>query len=160
MSRRFLQLTKHLNKFHIGGANKLATHTSSLSSPKYHQNTSINSIPIVRYEEIKQLPKYPNKLLIDVREPQELQESGKIPTAINIPLDQVITALADNVDAKVFRAKYGRDFPAKDMEVIFHCRSGKRSQAAAEIAQKLGYTNVKNYVGSWLEWADKEGLPK
>lgn len=37
------------------------------------------------YEEIKDLPNNPAKLLIDVREPKELEETGRIPTAINIP---------------------------------------------------------------------------
>ncbi|XP_005189462.2 rhodanese domain-containing protein CG4456-like [Musca domestica] len=178
MSRRLLAFAKHLKTPRLGdGAviynfpTKLATHTSSAYNnttaitrinfnKQYCTKTSINSIPIVGYEEIKQLTKYPNKLLIDVREPEELQETGRIPTSINIPLDQVATALADTVDAGAFKTKYGRDFPSKATEVIFHCRSGKRSQKAAETAKKLGYENAKNYLGSWNEWAEKEGLSK
>ncbi|CAD7081763.1 unnamed protein product [Hermetia illucens] len=37
------------------------------------------------YSEIKDLPKHPEKLLIDVREPREIDEYGKIPGSINIP---------------------------------------------------------------------------
>lgn len=37
------------------------------------------------YEEVKNLPNHPEKLLIDVREPNELVETGFVPTAINIP---------------------------------------------------------------------------
>lgn len=40
---------------------------------------------IATYEEVKDLPNHPDILLIDVREPEELQETGKIPTSINIP---------------------------------------------------------------------------
>lgn len=40
---------------------------------------------IATYEEIKDLPNHLEKLLIDVREPQELKETGVIPTSINIP---------------------------------------------------------------------------
>lgn len=39
----------------------------------------------VTYEEIKDLPNHPGKLLIDVRNPDEVQTSGQIPTSINIP---------------------------------------------------------------------------
>lgn len=39
----------------------------------------------VTYEEVKDLPNHPEKLLIDVRNPEEVQASGKIPTSINIP---------------------------------------------------------------------------
>lgn len=41
--------------------------------------------PIAFYDEIKALPNHPEKLLIDVREPAELQETGRIPTSINVP---------------------------------------------------------------------------
>lgn len=37
------------------------------------------------YEQIKDLPNHPEKMLIDVREPHELAETGVIPTSINIP---------------------------------------------------------------------------
>ncbi|KAM7361098.1 rhodanese domain-containing protein CG4456-like [Cochliomyia hominivorax] len=119
-----------------------------------------NNIPIVTYEEIKKLTEHSPQLLIDVREPKELQETGKIPTSINIPLGQVGQELAASVDKAAFKAKYGRDKPEKNSEIIFHCRSGKRSQNAAELARTLGYENTKNYLGSWLEYAEKEGLPK
>ncbi|XP_073820329.1 rhodanese domain-containing protein CG4456-like [Musca autumnalis] len=178
MSRRALVLARHhIKTLSFGGSinnlttKLLATHTSSsLDNGKFNQQkvflkhfcsqTSINNIPIAKFEEIKQLKEYPNKMLIDVREPQELQESGKIPTSINIPLDQVITVLSHDTDASAFKTKYGRDLPELKTELIFHCRSGIRSQKAAEIAKQLGYVNVKNYVGSWLEWAEKNGLPK
>jgi rhodanese-related sulfurtransferase len=39
---------------------------------------------IATYEEVKDLPNK-NILLIDVREPQELIDTGVIPTSINIP---------------------------------------------------------------------------
>lgn len=43
------------------------------------------SIPVATYEEVKDLPNHPEKLLIDVREPAEIAETGSIPTSINIP---------------------------------------------------------------------------
>jgi 3-mercaptopyruvate sulfurtransferase SseA len=45
----------------------------------------MSSVAIATYEEVKELPKHPEKLLIDVREPAEIAETGKIPTSINIP---------------------------------------------------------------------------
>lgn len=43
------------------------------------------AIPVVNYEQVKDLPNHPEITLIDVREPKELQETGSIPTSINIP---------------------------------------------------------------------------
>ena len=45
----------------------------------------MSSVPIATYEEVKDLPNHPEKLLIDVREPSEIAETGSIPTSINIP---------------------------------------------------------------------------
>lgn len=42
-------------------------------------------VEIASYEEVKDLPNHPEKVLIDVREPEELKETGQIPTSINIP---------------------------------------------------------------------------
>lgn len=40
---------------------------------------------IATYDEIKKLKSKPKTLLIDVREPNELAETGIVPTSINIP---------------------------------------------------------------------------
>lgn len=42
-------------------------------------------LKIATYKEVKDLPNHKEKLLIDVREPQELKDTGVIPTSINIP---------------------------------------------------------------------------
>ncbi|XP_065359554.1 rhodanese domain-containing protein CG4456-like [Calliphora vicina] len=149
-------------KLNTRNSSLITTSTKALNSVNFikQYSTGENNIPVVSYEEIKKLTDHSEQLLIDVREPKELQETGKIPTSINIPLGQVGQELALSVDNAVFKAKYGRDKPEKNSEIIFHCRSGKRSQSAAELARTLGYQNTKNYVGSWLEYAEKEGLPK
>lgn len=46
---------------------------------------SASAPDIATYDEIKKLPSKPNVLLIDVREPAELKETGAVPTSINIP---------------------------------------------------------------------------
>lgn len=126
----------------------------------YYSTTVLNNIPIVTYEEVKKLTKQSPQFLIDVREPEELQECGKIDVSINIPLGQVEHELGSAVNNCTFKAKYGRDKPDMDNEIIFHCRSGKRSQKAAELARTLGYKNTKNYLGSFIEWAEKECFRK
>ncbi|KAH8306353.1 hypothetical protein KR018_008750 [Drosophila ironensis] len=120
-----------------------------------------NNLPvigIVDYEAVKKLPGEPQKLLIDVREPEELVETGQIPASINIPLGIVSQEL--EASDQVFRAKYGREKPKPDTEIIFHCKIGRRSLKAAQAAASLGFTKVSNYEGSWLDWAKREGLPQ
>ncbi|KAH8311779.1 hypothetical protein KR044_008046 [Drosophila immigrans] len=138
--------------------------TSATSQPKLSFGipqrlfSSRPTIPIVDYAAVKKLPNEPQTLLIDVREPDELKETGQIPSSINIPLGIVSQELA--INDQLFKSKYGREKPKIDTEIIFHCKIGKRSLKAAEAASALGFKNVKNYQGSWLDWAEREGLPK
>lgn len=39
----------------------------------------------VTFEDIEDLPNHPETLLIDVRDPPEIKDTGTIPTSINIP---------------------------------------------------------------------------
>lgn len=48
-------------------------------------STTALKIPVAYYDEIKDLPNHREKLLVDVRETSELQQTGRIPTSINVP---------------------------------------------------------------------------
>ncbi|XP_053684044.1 rhodanese domain-containing protein CG4456-like isoform X1 [Sabethes cyaneus] len=130
--------------------------SADCATNKFDKNCIDPSL-VATYDEIVDLPNHPEKLLIDVRERQELADTGVIPTSINIPLKTVTEELKLSPDA--FEAKYGRKKPAVNDPVIFSCRSGVRAGEAANQADKLGFKNVKNYVGSWLEYAQKNNLP-
>jgi rhodanese-related sulfurtransferase len=90
-------------------------------------------------------------LLVDVREPSEVQTYGSIPTSINIPMNDVDKELSLTPD--LFKQKYGKVI-SKDKKIIFYCRSGARSEVCTKTAIDKGYVNAVNYKGSALEWAD------
>jgi thiosulfate/3-mercaptopyruvate sulfurtransferase len=47
-----------------------------------------------------------------------------------------------------------------DREVITYCRVGERSSLSwFVLTQVLGYENVRNYDGSWLEYSSLIGAP-
>jgi len=159
-SMRFLPKTiRATGVFHFHDINKLkySNPESIIRIPwkNYCSKSNLGEVTIAYYDEIKSLPDHPEKLLIDVREPEELKQTGKIPTSINIPLDEVQNALSD-IDQYTFEKLYGVSKPSQDQNIIFYCMIGKRSHKASEIALKLGYKNVKNYLGSWTEWAECE----
>jgi rhodanese-related sulfurtransferase len=45
-------------------------------------------------------------------------------------------------------------FPEKDTELILYCGGGFRSALAADMLQKMGYTNVHSMAGGWKAWKE------
>jgi rhodanese-related sulfurtransferase len=91
---------------------------------------------------------------IDVREPHEYAE-GHIPHAKNWPINSSPEGLA--LPAEKFEEKFGFKKPRADQHLLVYCRAGVRSKAAATLADTLGYKNVNEYRGSWLDWLEKGG---
>jgi rhodanese-related sulfurtransferase len=95
-------------------------------------------------EEVRQKIESGEKVnLVDVREPDER-------TAYNIggiflPLGNILSMQTDEIDE------------LKNEELIFYCRSGKRSMQAAMMLESMGFTNVKNLTGGMLGWQEKYG---
>ncbi|KAH0838593.1 Rhodanese-like domain-containing protein [Lanmaoa asiatica] len=112
--------------------------------------------PILTYDQLKPRTLSPRNdaYLIDVREPDEVMQ-GSIPSSVNLPLSVLANSL--NLNAQAFRSQHGFDKPGKAQEVVFYCRSGKRSASACDIARRNGYENIANYEGSWLDWVSREG---
>lgn len=71
-------------------------------------------------------------LIVDVRTPEEFA-GGHYQNAINIPVDQVESRLAD----------FGAD---KNRPIVVYCRSGNRSGMALRILQQNGYAHVLNGI--------------
>jgi thiosulfate/3-mercaptopyruvate sulfurtransferase len=46
-----------------------------------------------------------------------------------------------------------------DKEVIPHCQGAYRSAHTYLALRLIGYPNVKNYLGSWGEWGNRDDLP-
>ncbi len=46
-----------------------------------------------------------------------------------------------------------------DREILPHCQTGIRSSYATLVLLGLGYDKVRNYDGSWIEWANDQSLP-
>ncbi|KAI1107040.1 Rhodanese-like protein [Jackrogersella minutella] len=97
----------------------------------------------------------PRVTIIDTREPMELTQTGRIPGALNIPISSAPDSF--HIGADEFRDRYGFDRPPAGGDVVFYCKAGVRSRAAARIARDAGYTNVGEYPGSWLDWVKNGG---
>src|SRR5664280_1038603 len=69
-------------------------------------------------------------LVIDVRSPGEFS-SGHLPSAINLPLDEIETVLP-------------RCIKDKGQVLLLHCHSGMRSGMAKRKLKVMGYANTFN----------------
>jgi thiosulfate/3-mercaptopyruvate sulfurtransferase len=111
--------------------------------------------------------------LVDVRTPEEyrgevlappgwnegVQRGGHIPGAVNIPWSQVVDAEGRFKSEEILRDLYA-DAGIEDEEVIVYCRIGERSALTWFVLHKLlGYADVRNYYGSWVEWGNTVGAP-
>ena len=76
-------------------------------------------------------------IILDVRTREEY-DHGHIPGAILIPN----TEIEDRAEEVL---------TDKDQLILVYCRSGRRSQLAAEALVELGYTNIKEF-GGILDW--------
>ncbi|XP_078046900.1 rhodanese domain-containing protein CG4456 isoform X2 [Augochlora pura] len=106
---------------------------------------------IVHYKDVIEAQKNDSVLIIDVREQNEIDETGKLPGSIHIPMGDVSNTLL-NLSDKDFRNKFDKEKPTKNTKIILSCRSGKRSAMVQEEIQKLGFQNAYNYIGGWTDW--------
>lgn len=101
--------------------------------------------------------------IIDARSPQEYDGSiiraaqgGHIPNAYNIDFHLNIsedgTLKNDNDLDKLY------SFP-KDAEIVTYCQGAYRAANTFLALKKIGFENVKVYLGSWGEWGNKTELP-
>jgi len=66
-------------------------------------------------------------IIVDVRTPKEIQDSGAVPGAIHVPVDQV--------------EQHVGDFP-KGSEIAFYCGGGGRASRAAQTLWNTGHRKI------------------
>ena len=97
---------------------------------------------------------YSGELLAPANLPQEgSQRGGHIPGAMNIPWASAVQEDGTFKSADELGALYGGKGIDGSRETIAYCRIGERSSHTwFALTQLLGFTNVRNYDGSWTEW--------
>jgi rhodanese-related sulfurtransferase len=86
----------------------------------------------------------PNAKLIDVREDNEWQAAH--------------AAGAEHLGKGIIERDIEGQVPDKSTELILYCGGGYRSALAADVLQRMGYSNVYSMAGGWKAWKDS-GAP-
>lgn len=82
--------------------------------------------------------------LIDVREDNEWEAEH--------------AAGADHLGKGIIERDIEAKVPDKSTQLILYCGGGYRSALAADVLQKMGYTNVFSMAGGWKAWKES-GAP-
>ncbi|QHL86877.1 rhodanese-like domain-containing protein [Nibribacter ruber] len=88
-----------------------------------------------------------NATLIDIRESEELKESGKIAGSTHAPRG-MLEFLADDT------TPYHKPEFDRKKRLILHCAGGGRSALAATTLKQMGYTNVAHLDGGLKAWKE------
>ena len=99
-------------------------------------------------QEAHNLVKEDKAVLVDVREEEELRDSGLADGALWMPCSKMDE---DEPEWKAFKSKLPKDKP-----VILYCRSGNRSGRVAEFLREEGFETWN--LGGFKDWKDA-GLP-
>jgi len=92
-------------------------------------------------EAAKELKSNKFAIFIDVREDDELLETGRIPGAVHIPLGR-LSSEKSHLDSII----------NEDSKIIVYCRSGGRSKRGASIISGFGFPNVYSMNGGMMKW--------
>ncbi|HEX9159064.1 MAG TPA: rhodanese-like domain-containing protein [Rhizomicrobium sp.] len=106
-------------------------------------------VPRISPEEAMALIEQGNVLVVDVREPSEVEASGKVAGAVIVPrgmLDSRADPLSPHHDAAFDKSKH----------VILYCASGARSALGGKLLKDMGYEKVFN-LGGFQDWAAAGG---
>ncbi|MHB8109517.1 MAG: MBL fold metallo-hydrolase [Syntrophorhabdaceae bacterium] len=107
-----------------------------LSAP--HEET------VIQPEELlENVGKQDGLFILDVREPKELEETGYIEGAVNVPVKQVAARIEE----------LPRDLGTP---IVTYCASGHRSSHAAVYLRAYGYRDVRNLEYGMHGWQDRE----
>jgi thiosulfate/3-mercaptopyruvate sulfurtransferase len=177
-------LTKYGHKGHIslldGGLKDWEKHGylvtnahTELPAGKY----SFEGIPTEKYSaglnEVKAALADTNVVILDCRSMEEntgqemkkgATRPGKIPGALWVNYTEALKD-ADKEELtfkspELLQKLYADKGLKMDKKIIVYCHSGVRSSHTTFVlTQLLGYKDVKNYAGSWIEWSYFKELP-
>ena len=135
------------------------TRTNNFTPSKFSGNP--NSEILTGFEYIRDNLK--KLTIIDARSPQEYDGSiiraangGHIPNSKNIDFQLNISEDGTLKNDDELEKLY--PFP-KDAQIVTYCQGAYRAANTFLALKKIGFENIKVYLGSWGEWGNRTELP-
>lgn len=107
-----------------------------------------------------------DKVILDTRSEMEWRgtdrraaRGGTIPSAVHLDWVNHLAPDGSLKAADELQPLFEARGITADKEVLAFCNTGYRSAHAYLVLRMLGYPRVRNYVGSWQEWGNRESCP-
>jgi rhodanese-related sulfurtransferase len=89
-------------------------------------------------------------VLVDIRDPRELEREGKVPGAFHMTRGMLEFWI--DPDSVYFKPIFG-----EDRKFVFFCAGGMRSALATKTAQDMGLKPVAHILGGFKAWKEAGG---
>jgi len=107
-------------------------------------------VEVMSAEDAIAAAKQPDVILIDIRDPREIERDGRIPGAFSCTRGM----LEFWIDPE---SPYAKPIFQESKKFIFHCAGGLRSALAAKTAHDMGLAPVAHMAGGFAAWRDAGG---
>ncbi len=141
------------------------TRDAEVSSPSVFKYTA-NRDRLATYRDVLESLDAPDRMVLDTRghgeytgDDRRAKRGGTVPGAMHLEWVNHLTEDGEMKAAAELRALFEAHGVTPDKEVISLCQTGYRSAHAYLALRLLGYERVRNYLGSWNEWGNRDGLP-
>ena len=139
----------------------LTTETESTIYKPSNLTTPIDPSIIIGFEELNE--NIGNVTIIDARSSDEYNgttpraaRGGHIPTAKNIDWNKNLDDSGKLKSDEQLESIYSMD---KETQIVTYCQGAYRAANSYLSLKKIGFKNVKVYLGSWGEWGNDLNLP-
>jgi rhodanese-related sulfurtransferase len=89
--------------------------------------------------------KRPDVVIVDIRDPREIEREGRIPSSFHAPRGMLEFWV--DPESPYFKPIFG-----EDKTFIIQCASGWRSALSTETLKRMGLKPVKNLKGGFAAW--------
>ncbi|MBC7585391.1 rhodanese-like domain-containing protein [Tardiphaga sp. vice352] len=107
-------------------------------------------VEVLSAEDAIKAVQQPDVILIDIRDPREIERDGRIPGAFSCTRGM----LEFWIDPE---SPYAKPVFQESKKFIFHCAGGLRSALAAKTAHDMGLAPVAHMAGGFAAWRDAGG---
>jgi len=87
------------------------------------------------------------------------KRGGAVPGAVHVEWTNNLDSNGEFKSASDLVALYEAAGVTVEKEVVSYCQGGYRAAHSYLALRLIGYPRVRNYIGSWKEWGDREDLP-